>query len=147
MKNMLKKYRKAKGFTLVELLIVIVIIGILAGMMMLTTGSATDKAEATKIIANLRGLKAAALMCYADENAWPTDIASLDKYVDQSIGETSDYEVGDEGEHLYVAYGGDKLTAGVKDKLATMAEDTGLTAGAESTTFTKSSSSVGMKVK
>ncbi|MBR4400616.1 MAG: prepilin-type N-terminal cleavage/methylation domain-containing protein [Synergistes sp.] len=144
---MLKKYRKAKGFTLVELLIVIVIIGILAGMMMLTTGSATDKAEATKIIANLRGLKAAALMCYADENAWPTDIASLDKYVDQSIGETSDYEVGDEGEHLYVAYGGDKLTAGVKDKLATMAEEVGLKAGAASADFTKDSDSVGMMVK
>ena len=36
--------RKNKAFTLVELLIVIIIIGILAGMMMLSTGSATDKA-------------------------------------------------------------------------------------------------------
>ena len=32
MKKMIKKYRKAKGFTLVELLIVIIIIGILAGI-------------------------------------------------------------------------------------------------------------------
>lgn len=49
MKKMIKKYRKAKGFTLIELLIVIVIIGILAGMMMLSTGAATDRAQATKL--------------------------------------------------------------------------------------------------
>ena len=146
MKNMLKKYRKAKGFTLVELLIVIVIIGILAGMMMLTTGSATDKAEATKIISNLRGMKAAALMCYADENAWPDDIASLDKYVDQSIGTSSDYQLTEVSDDLYVTYNGDKMTSGVKDKLATVAEDTGLTAGGSSTTYNKGDS-VGMKIK
>ena len=56
------------------------------------------------------------------------------------------YEVGDEGEHLYVAYGGDKLTAGVKDKLATMAEEVGLKAGCASADFSKGDS-VGMMVK
>ena len=83
-----KKLRKAKGFTLVELLIVIIIIGILAGMMMLATGSATDKAEATKIVSNLRNIKAAAIMYYADEGTWPSagdiDAVSLDKYLDQT---------------------------------------------------------------
>lgn len=83
MKKMLK--RKSKGFTLVELLIVIVIIGILAGMMMLSTGGATAKAEATKIVADMRNLKAAAIMVYAEDMEWPTAMASLDDYVDTAI--------------------------------------------------------------
>jgi general secretion pathway protein G len=89
MKKMLKK--KSKGFTLVELLIVIVIIGILAGMMMLSTGGATAKAEATKIVSDMRNMKAAAIMVYADSNAWPTDIKSLDNYLDQKPD--SDYSI------------------------------------------------------
>ena len=90
LKKMLK--RKSKGFTLVELLIVVIIIGILAGMMMLSTGSATAKAEATKIVSDMRNLKAAAVMYYADNSAWTTDIASLDKYVDADMT-SSDYSL------------------------------------------------------
>lgn len=55
-----------KGFTLVELLIVIVIIGILAAAMLLSSGSATASAEASNVVNNLRSLKAASMMFYAD---------------------------------------------------------------------------------
>jgi general secretion pathway protein G len=55
-----------KGFTLVELLIVIVIIGILASGMMLASGAATASATATMIISDLRNLQAAALMYYSE---------------------------------------------------------------------------------
>lgn len=85
-------FRKKKGFTLVELLIVIIIIGILAGMTLLSVGGATDKAEATKIVNALRNYKSATLVYYADHGVWPASgedgtvwVASLDAYVDRSL--------------------------------------------------------------
>ena len=55
-----------KGFTLVELLIVIVVIGILSAMMMLSSTEAVSSAKAADIISDLRNLKTAALAFYAD---------------------------------------------------------------------------------
>ena len=62
----MKKFTKRQGFTLVELLIVIVVIGILSAMMMLSSNEAVSSAKAAKIISDLRNLKTAVLAWYAD---------------------------------------------------------------------------------
>jgi len=66
-----------KGFTLVELLIVIVIIGILAGAMLLASGAATASAEASNIVSNLRSLQSASLMFFADNMDAVVDPAAV----------------------------------------------------------------------
>lgn len=62
---------KRHGFTLVELLIVIIVIGILVGAMILILTSGNHAAEAAKIISDLRCLKAAAMLHYLDNPEGP----------------------------------------------------------------------------
>ena len=54
------------GFTLVELLIVIVVIGVLSAMMMLSSTEAVSSARASNVISNLRNLKTAVLSWYTN---------------------------------------------------------------------------------
>jgi prepilin-type N-terminal cleavage/methylation domain-containing protein len=67
---------KRKGFTLIELLVTIVIVGILAGSMMLLLGSSSASSEATRIVANLRTLKAAADFYFFESGEWPNQSAA-----------------------------------------------------------------------
>ena len=77
-----------KGFTLVELLIVIIIIGILAAAMLMSSGSATDAATASTAISEMRALKAAVIMSIAEvggvegkTDAQILDVVSIDGMV------------------------------------------------------------------
>ena len=63
MKNLMKKTRK--GFTLVELLIAIIILGALASTMMLSAGNSVAAAKANTIISNMVTIKDAAVMYYS----------------------------------------------------------------------------------
>jgi prepilin-type N-terminal cleavage/methylation domain-containing protein len=66
----MKKNFPREAFTLVELLIVLLIIGILAGALLLTIANTQAKAEATKIVSDLRALKSAMVLYYADTGRW-----------------------------------------------------------------------------
>lgn len=111
---------KRKGFTLVELLIVIVVIGILSAMMMLSSTEAVTSAKASNIVSNLRNLKTAALALYVDSlDAYSVttgydnpNITQVIKYMSSSntISGTSGYFIVCKGnppdKEWYVGYGG-----------------------------------------
>ena len=148
MKRIIGNRTKRRGFTLVELLIVVIIIGILSGGMMLVAGSGTDKAEATRIVSDLRTLKTAALMYAADNNmVWTETINDLSTYLDKSLA-SSDYGLEAGSDDLWVLYKGTPVD-GVKKQLATMAEKERNLFGTPSMTdlYEKSDSKVYMKVR
>mgnify|MGYP002855448336 CR=1 FL=1 len=96
-----------KGFTLVELLIVIAILGVLGTIMSLSGTNATTSADAAKIVNDLRAVRTAAMQFYFDypdthsqvkgENGWEKDATGAEKlfssvlanYVDTTLGATT----------------------------------------------------------
>ena len=62
--------KRRGGFTLVEMLIVIIVIGVLAGLMMISAGSATDNASKTRCIADRRQIKSALNLYRAEHGSY-----------------------------------------------------------------------------
>lgn len=92
------RYKKEGGFTLVELMIVVAIIGILAAIAMPQFSKATEKAEAAQVMANTRILSQAAQMYYLDaskdEDVHSITVSKLiaDNYLDVSEKEAANLE-------------------------------------------------------
>jgi prepilin-type N-terminal cleavage/methylation domain-containing protein len=66
-KNLLEK-----GFTLVELLVVIVILGVLAAVVVFAVGGITNKSAASACAVEVRTVNTATQAFYAQKSAYPT---------------------------------------------------------------------------
>ena len=73
-----KKMSNRKGFTLVELLVVVAIIGILAAIAVPKFANANNSAKVAKIQADLRTIDSASAIYNAKEGAYPTAAQIID---------------------------------------------------------------------
>ena len=151
MKN--NRNMKRRGFTLVELLIVIVVIGVLSAMMMLSSTEAVSSARASNIVSNLRNLKTAALAFYVD-HVDSYDKSNVDtnanisgkkeaimKYMGNDGGNvTGDYGFTGTNSDTWYVYYHIQNDANVKLKLAGRAGSTNLVGADSNSGFTSASS-------
>jgi len=79
--------RNEKGFTLMELMIVIVIIGVLAAIGVPAYTSYIEKSKKTVCFTNLRVLNTAVEMYKLEKEVVPADFAALKGYMDDDFTE------------------------------------------------------------
>ena len=80
-KTMRERLRSQEGFTLIELMVVILIIGLLATIVVQNLKGATDKAKRIKAQADISGLKTALDRYYLDNGSYPTTDQGLQALV------------------------------------------------------------------
>lgn len=92
-----KKMKNQKGFTLVELMVVIAIIGVLAAIAVPKLSSSTDAAKDAKLTSDLRTLDGSIMMYYANKQVYPskTDLtpAYIKEWPKDAKGADLDYAV------------------------------------------------------
>ena len=81
--------KQDKGFTLVELLIVIVILGILATVTVFAVRGITERSQDNACSVELRALATATEAYYVDnDQTWPASFADLSDYVKSTPDDT-----------------------------------------------------------
>ena len=66
-----------KGFTLIELMIVVAIIGILAALAIPAYNDYTARAQASEAVELMGGMKTPLAEWYSDKGTWPTALSSI----------------------------------------------------------------------
>ena len=126
---------RRRGFSLVELLIVIVVIGVLSSMMIFSSSESISSAKASNIISNLRSLKNAAFAMYINHPESFDTTAPSNPTKDQlalAMGESNiegyDIKVNDSTKQWFIeATVEDNAT--LKNKLKARAKDAKLLSG------------------
>ena len=117
------QHAATKGFTLIELVVVIAILGILAGIAIPRFLDAQASAKGAKIVADLRTIDSAATVYYAQKGQYPTaitgnDPATTDGFVGKYLAA---WPVPDTGTFIVAQLkGGSKTYEGITDDFYTL---------------------------
>lgn len=88
------KNKRASGFTLTELFVVMAVIAILSALAYAALGPADDKMQAVQIIEDMRTAKTALMNYYTKNGKWPGK-STNDKKADEILGAFFDKKLGD----------------------------------------------------
>lgn len=122
----MKKLQNRKGFTLVELLIVMAIIGVLVLIAIPQFSKSTQSSQLKAVQNNARTIVSAAGIYYADKGSFPADIKTLidGKYLDPNAFGTDGKNAAPNKLATYEISGGNVVAKITLDKLADDGTDT-----------------------